>query len=149
MISLPSAPRSCSSAAPRRAGFGPRVAPHPGHPQQARSCPRLAPWRHQIPAPCPVRGRCGAHVLRCDWCLFFSKPGAEINCSYTMKSHFIAKALGKANVILTDIEYKSLTVSHPAFTLCSVAEEQHASRMPGVRKTRKKHAFLSPYERQL
>lgn len=65
-----------------------------------------------------------AHVLLRDGCLLCTNPGAEINCSYTMKRHFIAEALGKANVIRTDIEYKSLAVTHPAITLCSAACHQ-------------------------
>jgi len=67
-----------------------------------------------------------------------------------MKRHFIAQALGKANGIWTDIAYKSLAVSHPAFTLCSAVEERHAIREPGIRKKiKKEYAFLSPRERQL
>lgn len=88
-------------------------------------------WREQEqrqsrhPPACSPRR---AHVLLHDGCLLCTNPGTEINCSYTMKRHFIAQALGKANVIRTDIEYKSLAVTHPAITLCS-AEQPRAIRV--------------------
>lgn len=49
-----------------------------------------------------------------------------------MKSHFIAKALGKANLIGTDIEYKSSAVSHPGAHILLCCAEQHVISQPGM-----------------